>query len=224
MTSARDDIFANIRRSLGVAGDEATRRMAVRERLERAPKGVIPARGQIRGAERVAMFRAQAEGVHATVAEIASAADIPAAIAFYLRERNLPATLRMGDDSLLRALPWDKTALAVSHGASGGGDVNAVSRAIGAVAETGTLALTSGPDSPTTLNFLPDNHIVVVAAADIAGDMEEIWARLRFAYGKGELPRVVNFVTGPSRSADIGQTMLLGAHGPRSLHILVVAG
>ena len=91
-----------------------------------------------------------------------------------------------------------------------------------AVAESGTLVLTSGVDNPTTLNFLPETAIVVVDAADIAGDYETVWDRLRAETGEAPLPRTVNWVNGPSRSADIEQTLLLGAHGPRSLHVIVV--
>ena len=86
----------------------------------------------------------------------------------------------------------------------------------------GTLMLLSGPENPTTLNFLPDTHIVMVKADDIAGDYETVWQRIRELYGPGKLPRTVNLVTGPSRSADIEQTLILGAHGPRALHILIV--
>lgn len=222
MSSARDDIFANIRRSLGVSGQEAPRRAAVAERLERAPKGLIPKRGQVTGAERIALFRKQAEMVQATVVEVESIAEAPAAIAQYLRDHNLPAAIRFGDDARLQSMPWRETALDIARGPSDGNDLNAVSHAFAGVAETGTLVLTSGPDNPTTLNFLPDNHIVVVNARDIAGDMEDAWSKLRFAHGKGEMPRAVNFITGPSRSGDIEQTILLGAHGPRNLHIVVV--
>ena len=63
---------------------------------------------------------------------------------------------------------------------------------------------------------------VVVRAADIEADLESVWARLRARFGAGEMPRVLNLVTGPSRSGDIEQTMLLGAHGPRRLHIVIV--
>jgi L-lactate dehydrogenase complex protein LldG len=90
------------------------------------------------------------------------------------------------------------------------------------VAETGTLVLVSGPDNPTTLNLLPDTHIVMIDADDIAGDYEAVWRRVRDTYGAGQAPRTVNLVTGPSRSADIEQTLILGAHGPRALHIFVV--
>ena len=79
----------------------------------------------------------------------------------------------------------------------------------------------SGADNPTTLNFLAENHIVVVFAEDVVGDYESVFARLRAKFG-AELPRTVNFITGPSRSADIEQTLLFGAHGPRRLHVVVV--
>ena len=216
--SARDEIFVNIRRSLHVTGAEAPRRAAVADRLAKTPSGVIPARG--RGG--LATFKAEAERAAATVAEIASAAEIPSEIARYLREHNLPATLRIGADPRLAGLPWGETPLDVAHGASDGHDLNAASVAFAGIAETGTLALVSGAENPTTLNFLPDNHIVMVFANDIVGDMESVFARLRAAYGAGQAPRTLNFVTGPSRSADIEQTLLFGAHGPRRLHIVVV--
>jgi L-lactate dehydrogenase complex protein LldG len=222
MTAARDDIFANIRRSLGVTGDERTRRQIAAERLDRAPKGVIPSRGQVAGRERVEVFRREAELALATVAEVESVADVPRAVADFLRNHNLPATVRMGEDLRLRAMPWGETALEVSHGRSAGADLNGVGHAFGGVAETGTLALVSGPENPSTLNFLPDNHIVVVAAKDLTGDYEEMWDRIRAVYGKGVMPRTVNFITGPSRSGDIEQTLLLGAHGPRRLHVVIV--
>lgn len=220
--SAREEILANIRRSLGVTGAEAPRRMAVEDRLAEARSGIIPERGQGDGATQAARFKAEAERAQASVAEVASAADVPSEIARFLRDSNLPATLRMGEDARLASMPWGATTLEIARGASDGHDLNAVTAAFAAVAESGTLALDSGPDNPTTLNFLPDNHFVVVAASDIVGDYESVWRKLRARYGKGAMPRTVNLVTGPSRSADIEQTLLLGAHGPRRLHIVIV--
>ena len=220
--SARDEIFANIRRSLGVKGSETIRKQIVQDRLDRAPRGVIPTRGQVSGDERIALFKTMAEVSLATVTEVSSAAEVPQSIALFLRDHNLPATLRLGDDPRLKAMPWGETALEISHGPSAGGDLNAVTHAFGGVAETGTLALVSGADNPSTLNFLPDNHIIVVSAKDIASDYESVWNRVRFAFGKGSMPRTVNWITGPSRSGDIEQTLLLGAHGPRRLHVVVV--
>jgi L-lactate dehydrogenase complex protein LldG len=221
MTS-RAAIFASIRRSLAVTGDEAPRRFEVEMRLKHAPPGVVPKRGQGDAATRLAVFRAEAERAQASAAEVGSWADAPAEIARFLRENNCPATLRMGADARLAAMPWDETALEILHGPSDGGDVNAVSVAFAGIAESGTLALVSGPDNPTTLNFLSDNHIVVVPREAIEADYESVFAKLRGAYGKGSAPRTLNFITGPSRSADIEQTLLLGAHGPRRLHIVIV--
>lgn len=220
--SARDDIFASVRRSLHVTGAEAPRRAAVADRLANTPSGVIPARGQGDAAARLATFKAEAERSAATVTAIASAGEIPAEIARFLREHNLAATLRIGADPRLADLPWGETTLEIDHGASDGHDLNAASVAFAAIAETGTVAMVSGGDNPTTLNFLPDNHVAVLFAADIVGDMESVFARLRTVYGAGQAPRTLNFITGPSRSADIEQTLLFGAHGPRKLHIVLV--
>jgi L-lactate dehydrogenase complex protein LldG len=222
--SARDEIFATIRRSLGVTGDEAIRRQIVQDRLQRAPKGVIPARGQLDGPALIALFRTQAEAAFATVVELTAPTAVPGAVAEFLRDHNLPAAIRMGDDLRLGAMPWGETSLDVTRGRSDGDDLTAVSHAFGGVAETGTLIMTSGAENPSTLNFLPDNHVVVVSAMDIAGDYEAMWDKVRAAYGRGQMPRTVNMITGPSRSADIEQTLLLGAHGPRRLHIIIVNG
>jgi L-lactate dehydrogenase complex protein LldG len=222
--SSRDTILASIRRSLHVKGDERIRAGIVDERLDRSPKGVVPARGQLDAAGKLALFIEKAEGVQATIARVPTAAEVPAEVARYLREGNLPAAIRMGSDARLAGMPWKETALDVMSGRSHGLDLSAISHAEAAIAETGTLALISGPENPTTLNFLPDNHIVVLKAGDIVGDLEAIWAKIRKRHGKGAMPRTVNFITGPSRSGDIEQTILLGAHGPRALHIVVVEG
>ncbi|MFO1147616.1 MAG: lactate utilization protein [Alsobacter sp.] len=222
MSSARDEILGTVRRSLGVTGKERPRIAEVENRLAGAPRGVLPERGQLSGDALLALFKAQAEATLASYAEVDSAADVPEAVADYLRQGNLPARLRMGEDRRLAAMPWGDTALDVSTGRSDGRDLVAVNHAFGAVAETGTLVVASGAGTPTTLNFLPDYAIAIVSRKDIAGDYETVWQRLREHYGKGAMPRTVNWITGPSRSADIEQTMLLGAHGPRSLHVIVV--
>jgi L-lactate dehydrogenase complex protein LldG len=219
----RDVILATVRRSLGVTGTEAPRRFEVATRLSGHPAGIVPARGHLPPADKVDLFVSMVQAAAGTVERANHAAGIPAAVAAFLRALNLPLAIRHGDDPLLLSVPWEKAGtLEVRRGPSKGHDLAAVSRAFAAVAETGTLVLTSGPDNPTTLNFLPDVHIVVVSASDVAADFETAMARLRARFGAGAMPRAVNLITGPSRSADIEQTLILGAHGPRKLHVIVV--
>jgi L-lactate dehydrogenase complex protein LldG len=222
-TSARDTLFASIRRSLAVSGAEETRRAAVAERLRQHPRGVIPARGQLPAAGRVKLFVQMVEAANGTAEILKSSDEVPAAVAALLRRHNLPMQVRRGDDPRLAALPWnDQRQLEVTTGTSDGHQLVSVSHAFAGVAETGTLVMTSGTDNPTTLNFLPDTHIVVLDARDVAGDYESVWARVREVFGVDALPRAINLITGPSRSADIAQILILGAHGPRRLHVLVV--
>jgi L-lactate dehydrogenase complex protein LldG len=219
----RELILATIRRSLGVTGAEATRRLEVATRLAGHPPEVVPKRGQLPPAARLDLFARMVEAAAGTLERAAGLGDIPAAVAAFLRAHNLPPVIRHGDDPLLSAVPWERAAtLEIRHGASDGNDLTGLSHAFAAVAETGTLVLVSGAENPTTLNFLPDFHIVVITATDVASDFETVMARLRGHFGVGAMPRTVNMITGPSRSADIEQTLILGAHGPRKLHVIVV--
>ena len=221
--TGRELMLATIRRSLGVTGAEATRQLEVATRLAGHPEGVVPQRGQLPPAARLDLFASMVKAAAGTVERMADPADIPAAVAAFLRAHNLAPAIRHGADPLLASMPWERAGtLEIRRGAADGSDLAAVSHAFAAVAETGTLVLTSGADNPTTLNFLPDVHIVVVTALDVASDFETVMARLRSRFGAGAMPRTVNMITGPSRSADIEQTLILGAHGPRKLHVIVV--
>lgn len=219
----RDAIFANIKKSLGVERDDLLRRKTVSARIENHPRNIIPARGQKPAPERTELFRQMVENAKASIVMLDSKDDVPAAVADYLRSKNLPQSIRHGDDERLSHIPWaTQRTLEVTTGASDGAQLASVSYSFGAVAESGTLVMLSGRDNPTTLNFLPDHHLVVVDERDIAGDYETVWDKIRERFGESKMPRAVNWISGPSRSGDIEQTHLLGAHGPRSLHVLVV--
>lgn len=222
MSEARTRILETIRGSLKRGPLPAEGQEVLDQRLRQRQSGPIPARAQLDPVARIDLFVSEAERVDATVDRVAGSAAVPTAIATYLAGRNLPGIIKMAPDPALRAIPWsENTALSVTEGHSEGSDMVSVTGAFAGVAETGTLVLLSGPESPTTLNFLPDTHIVVIDAERIAGTYEQVWAEIRTATG-GTLPRTVNWITGPSRTADIEQTLLLGAHGPRRLHIVVV--
>ena len=221
--SARELVLGSIRHALGVTGREAPRLKVVADRLASHPTGVVPHRGQLEPQARVALLMEMIAAAAGSVAHVSNPAGVPGAVAEFLRRHNLPLSVRRGHDVRLAALPWQlEGALEISVGASDGQQLSSVSHAFGAVAETGTLVLISGAENPTTLNFLPDNHIVVVDVNDVAGDFETIFARLRRHCGDRRLSRLVNLVTGPSRSADIEQTLILGAHGPRRLHVILL--
>ena len=218
---SRDAILAKIRATR--SGNDAERRAAIEARMAHPPRGIIPARGQLDAEGRIRLFLEMMAKAGATHERLADAVAVPSAVADYLRRHNLPASIRRGGDSRLAVIGWDREpALTVLEGASDGTDLAAISHAEAAIAETGTLMLLSGPDNPVTLTFLPEHHIVLVRDEDIGGDMETALERLRLIMGKTVMPRTVNFVSGPSRSADIEQTILLGAHGPRALHVVVV--
>ncbi len=222
MTS-RDAILGRINTTLNRASEKSARQQAVKARLSKHPKGTIPARARLDKKAQLKLFCDQAEKVQTSIRRVKSYNGVPKAIADYLRDHNLPAGFCMGEDERLQNLPWEKArALEIKTGPSDGEDAVGVSHAFGGIAETGTLLLVSGKDNPTTINFLPETHVVVVRSRDIDGDYESLWSRLRKEYGTGKLPRTVNWITGPSRSGDIQQTILLGAHGPRSLHVIVV--
>ena len=220
MSGAREHILGAVRRSLGRDGDDAAARAAVEQRISAHRRGAVPARGNRDAAGLADLFVEEITAVDATVARVAGASGVPAAVAEYLKSENLPARIRMAPDTTLDDYDWDATpTLEIERGPAIGDDLVTVTGAFSAVAETGTLMLVSGPQTPTTLNFLPDAHIVVLRADGIHGGYEDGWDKLRAA---GAWPRAVNFISGPSRTADIEQTLQLGAHGPRRLHVVLV--
>lgn len=224
--SSRDAILGKIRQARGRTGPvEGDARAALEARLKSRPRGIIPERAQRSGGAAVVDFKQRAEAVEATVAEVSSLADIPAAVADYLADHNLPAELRAAPHPDLQGVDWSqRPTLSLSHGPSDGNDPVGLSRGFAGIAETGTLMMLAGPEGPTTLNFLPENHIVVIKASEMVGSYEDAWDRLRDQISPdGMLTRVVNMITGPSRTGDIEQTIELGAHGPLRLHILIVS-
>ena len=225
--SGREAILGSIRRSLGRGALDETARAALDERMAKPTPNLVPARTDIPQDERVELFTSMAKAVFATVERVSGADAVPGAVADYLAQHNLPPALAMAPDPALDAYPWgERPMLAIRRGRAEEADRVGVTGAVMGFAETGTLMMASGPDHPSTLNFLPETHIVVLPAEKIGGAYEEGWAHLR-AEGQSNadgnfMPRTVNLVTGPSRTADIEQTITLGAHGPRRLHIVIV--
>ena len=223
IADARTRIFARIRKALDVDPEDVAGHKAVAERLRRHPKNTIPLRARCHGEQAVTQFAARIEKQGADVSRVATPKKVVGAIGSYLGANNLPPRIRMGADAVLAALPWkDAWDIERAFGPAESLDKASLSRAVIGVAETGTLFLVSGRDNPTSLAFLPETHMVLIAAGDVVGSYEEAWDRRRTEYGEGAMPRSVNLIGGPSRTADIEQTIVRGAHGPRRLHVLIL--
>jgi L-lactate dehydrogenase complex protein LldG len=244
MSAARDDILGGIRRALWRGSLPPDKTAELTERIAAHRRNLVPARAAaLDPAARADLFVAMAEEVQTSVARVASDADIPAEVARYLAAENLPAELVVAPDPGLDAIPWEaRSLLQIRRGRAEPQDAVSLTPCLAGIAETGTLMLASGSGTPTTLNFLPDTHIVVLHAGQIVASYEDGWDLLRTLASRtpapppqageggspqsgdrvGALPRTVNLITGPSRTGDIEQRIQLGAHGPRRLHIVLV--
>lgn len=228
MSAARDEILGRLRRSLKRSALGETEAAALQDRLAAHRPNLIPARAtRLDPAGRVALFIELATEVEATVARVPDGVGVAAAVADYLAQHNLPTRLILAPDPQLDEIPWARQPLLeIRRGRAEESDAVGVTACFAAIAETGTLMLLSGPESPTRNNFLPDTDIVILRAGQVVASYEEGWARLRAARRRADgsvaLPRTVNFITGPSRTADIEQRLVLGAHGPRRLHIILI--
>ena len=211
MSAARDDILRGIRAALGREALDSKTRAKLEERLENPPAYDRPPVDEdlVRSFEtkltavQGGCTRTTEERLMQTIGECLDGHDL---------DRTFVAS------PALKHLSWpgDWT---VTFGASEGGDKAAVTPCFLAVAETGGVVMLSGADTPTSLNFLPEFHIVLVRAGQLVCHVEDVWPRLRAA---GAPPRATNFITGPSKTADVEQTIQYGAHGPRSLDVIFI--
>lgn len=224
--SGRAGILGRIRRSLSRDALPAEARAVLDAGLKNRNPNLIPKRAQIPHTAQIDLFQRMAEKVNATVVRVTALAEIPDAVGDYLASQNLSTELRLSPDPALAEIPWDRRPLlTIRPGRAMPDDTVSVTPAFAGIAETGTLMLVSGETRPATLNFMPDTHIVVMKMSQIVGDYETAFNRLRAMQGDAEknfMPRTVNLVTGPSRTGDIEQVLILGAHGPRRLHIVLV--
>ncbi len=213
--SARETILARIRKRQGKGpAPDAAEREAVREYIAAHPQSPRPRMDW----EPVARFRERALGLASTVDEVAALADAPAAVARYLKANSLPLAAVCWPEHM--ALDWRSAGIEIAVRAARDSDLVGITGAFCAIAETGTLTTVSGTDTPATLSLLPETHIAVVEKSRIVRGMEEAWQLVRDEIKQP--PRAVNFISGPSRTADIEQTVTLGAHGPYRVHIILV--
>ena len=92
-----------------------------------------------------------------------------------------------------------------------------VSRAEFGLADTGSVVLAAGPDEPRARHLLPDVHVSLLREDRILPGLGELFAAVR-----DDLPSALAIVTGPSRSADIEQRLVVGVHGPPEVHVVLL--
>ena len=214
--SARENILRRIREANGrEAGETAGRRIAIRKKLDDRSRGPLPTMAW----EPVPHFKERCIAMMSTVSEVESLDGVPHALASYLKANQLPATGVCWPE--FAALNWAGSGLTIEARASHAEDKLGITGVFCALAENGTLMLLSGETTPATTSLLPETHVAVVPFSRIVRTMEDGWDLLRRE--RGVLPRQVNFISGPSRTADIEMTLVLGAHGPFRVHVILVA-
>lgn len=163
-------------------------------------------------------FIDRARGLDSSVERLSDIEALPAAVAAYLDSHGLPRRLVCWPE--WAGLDWRAAGVSVEARPARGDDGVGLTGCFAALAETGTLMLLSGPETAATTSLLPETHLAVVRTGRIVATLEQAFARLR--QERGQPPRAVNLVSGPSRTGDIEQTITLGAHGPYRVQIWVV--
>ena len=214
MSTHRAEILSGVRRALGRESIDAGLRKELDARIAQLPKLIRPKINT----DLVEQFCSKLRQGSASVQQVDQLSDVVAEIKNYLAQRNLPARLIAAP--ALQDQDWAQ-GLDMYFGASTGDDLVSLTPCVCAIAETGSVVLFSDAQHPTTLNFLPDHHIVVVRQQQLVAHLEDAWPYMRSLDIR---PRTVNFITGPSKTADVEQTLQIGAHGPRSLHVVFVNG
>lgn len=217
MSNSRARILGQIRTSLRRTGPLSTTiQSALEDRLRAAQPHVKPHfEGDI-----VDRFVLKVDAAAGDVEQLVGMHNVSRAVVDYIEREGLPKELVAGSDPTLRDIQWSNE-LAVSHRRAEDADRVSITTAFAGIAETGTVVLLSDPTSPTTLNFMPEHHIVLVKRSRIVAHLEDVWTRLRDE--TNGMPRTVNLITGPSRTGDVELNMEFGAHGPRRLYVLLIA-
>lgn len=219
MTTARDAILANIRKNLKRSQLTAVQEKELELRMQNHSCGIIPKRSQLNHDKLVELFIHQAQKAAATIDCIDNLDGAPAVVYDLLKSEKLALSIGMVSDVRFSDIPWEYyPELVVRKDETRCQQAVNVTGCYCGIAETGTLAFLSGTKSLTQLKFLSEIHIVLLFSKQIMATYEAAWQCIR---KESTMPRTVNFITGPSRSGDIEQTIMLGVHGPRRLHIIV---
>ena len=214
--SARDNILARIRRQQGRSGPTSAEEMEfVRANIRNHASGPLP--NAARTGDVIGQFKSECDRLLTTFGEV-SEADVPREVARYCDAAGISKAVA----GWAAYADWDWQGAGIDYAgrAANKDDSVGFTGCFCAIAETGTLLLLSAPDMPKLNALLPETHICVVPKHRIVHTMEDALALVRAEIG--EPPRAMFFVSGPSRTADIEQTIVIGAHGPYRVHVILV--
>jgi L-lactate dehydrogenase complex protein LldG len=220
--ASRDAVLGRVRRALGKSGPEDQARAEAQAYAAAHAQGPRPAMP----ADLLQRFLDRAAVMSSTVERIASPGEIPVAVARYIDALKLPPRLAMQESRSgvcwpeFGGLDWKSVGLDIEARPTVGDDRIGITGTFCAIAETGTLVVITGEPWPSATTLLPDTHFAVVRADRIVSGMEEAFALVRAE--RPAMPRGIHLISGPSRTGDIEQTIVLGAHGPYRVHILVI--
>jgi L-lactate dehydrogenase complex protein LldG len=216
--SARENILRRIRQAQGRPGTEPAEAelAAVRAAIARHEIGPQPAFAHT--ADALAQFFRECDRLQTSYARVPGREDVPAEVARYLSSKGLEP--RIVGWTAFAGLDWTGAGVAFDDRPARGEDRTGLTGCHCAIAETGTVVLLSSPQMPKATALLPETHVCVVERGRLVDTMEDAFALLRREVG--EPPRSVFMVSGPSRTADIEQTIVIGAHGPYRVHVVVV--
>ena len=219
MSTARQQILGRIRSGLKRGPLNAQQQTHLSQELTSRTRTTQPARAKVTGQAALDDFKAMALEVATEIVDLSNLEQLPKVMSQLMQDSNLTLQpLVLANEPDLVALNWAAAGIDTEIRVSTKGDSVSLTNSLCGVAETGTLVLRSSPHSPTTLNLFPDIHCAVLHKDSIVAGYEDAWDWVR----DGGIPRTVNFVTGPSRSADLEQTLRMGAHGPKRLVIFLV--
>ena len=210
--NARDRILGRIRNAQALAGI-GLQTETIGSYLAQHPRGPLPPPAD----NLLARFKECAIKLSSDVLEANDSIDVPTLLARYLNERKLPVNGVCWP--MLAGLHWRAAGLEIQSRPAKNQDLVGVTGAFCAIAETGTLMMLSGAETPATTSLLPETHVAILDPRRIVATMEDAWDLLRKEHSQP--PRAVNFISGPSRTADIEQTVTLGAHGPYRVLIII---
>lgn len=212
--SARDEIMAKLRHAAdGGAYDDIPAKL---QSLEYGISADLPSTNLCEA------FLANVIANHGSVDCAYNRKEAAAAVAKFLHQQYRTRKVVAGSDPRLAAMPWRDGGVLPRFGTAGPGDLAGMSYARLGVAETGSIVTYTGKACPAENNLLVESHIVLLDVTDLVTTLDQAWDLINGELDSDGRPRGINFISGPSSSADIEGRLVVGAHGPTHWHVILV--